>query len=535
MSLASDIKALKARCTALESRCVAIEAKDRSQDTTVASTRADVAALTARVSALEAVTHADHSAEIAKLREEVDALTTWLIYNVNDYPPGQPPLQDYYNAVTDGGCDNEGSDDCVADILDAVTAYKAAGKDGLYFPAGTYLLSSTLTVPSGTVFVGSGLDTAQLKGAVVYNSNSSFTDLKIGDSGVSGIHNGVGASTTTFTRCQFRGGVGNHTAPVRFGSGSASADHITFTDCNIERNLENAEDSADNNSNNVIWIENCSTTGGAHMEYITFTGCHFGVDNGRRDIERYVGSPRANVEMWNMPISGNTGARYGWDHVYFYDCVFEAADWFTLDIHSTDFEGAHTDAYCVVDGCTIYGGGATGADSSFGYSIAIEGANYVTVNDCDIYPSYATVLETLMFHGIDCHDWAITNNRFHLDDYTHGNLSTRSTDPVVVLTGTGVFTGNTVHNSLGSYWLFWLGYYYSANTPSADACTVTGNEFHELRSTATAMMRVYNATDCTITGNTLQTEATSGPTVTYSGTNTGTTVVDGENNTLIHA
>jgi hypothetical protein len=32
---------------------------------------------------------------------------------------------DYYDAVTDGGCDNTGESDCVSDILAAVTGYTA--------------------------------------------------------------------------------------------------------------------------------------------------------------------------------------------------------------------------------------------------------------------------------------------------------------------------------------------------------------------------------------------------------------------------
>jgi hypothetical protein len=49
------------------------------------------------------------------------------------------------------------------------------------------------------------------------------------------------------------------------------------------------------------------------------------------------------------------------------------------------------------------------------------------------------------------------------------------------------------------------------------------------------MGRIYDATNCAITGNTFQTEAPSGPTFTYGGDRTGTTVISSANNTLIHA
>jgi hypothetical protein len=525
MSLATDIKALKSRCTALESRCAAIEAKDRSQDTTIASTQAGLAAVTARVSALEAVTHADYSAEIAKLREEVDALTTWMIYNVNDYPPGQPPMEDYYNAVEDGGLDNEGTEDCVAGIGTCITAYKAAEKDGLYFPDGTYLLSSTLTVPDGTVFVGSGLSSAQLKGAVVYNSNSSFTDLKIGDLGKTGITNGASASTTTFTRCQFRGGSGMVVCPVHFGGGTNDADHITFNDCNVERNLNDYATADANNSNNVYFVEAVGDLNGSHMEYISFYRCNFGVDNGRRDIARSIGAPRGDVELYQYPGSGVV--RTGWHHVEFWDCYFPAGDRWTFNPASAVYNGAHTDGYLVVDGCTFYGGGTGGG-------VSLEGPNYMTVNDCDIYPAYLFCLSSIASGGVDSHHVVITNNRLHFDDYTNAVITSRSTDPAIFLQGTsGTFTGNTIHKAAGSYTILWMGRY-GVDT-ICDGWTVTGNNFCELDSMAQEMVRFWDATDCTVTGNTFQTAYTSDPTFSYSGTNTGTTVIDGVNNTLVHA
>jgi len=446
---------------------------------------------------------------------------------------------DYYDAVTDGGCDNTGESDCVADILAAVTAYKAAGKDGLYFPAGTYLLSSTLTVPDGCKLAGPlglGPDAcaAWLQGTVVYNSNSTLTDLKIGDLGADGIRNGASASTTTFTRCQFRGGAASYRAPLKFGGGTNDADHITFTDCNVERNLGNHESDGASGYNNVLWIEAVGDANGSHMEYITFDGCHFGVDNGRRDIARSIGAPRANVELYQLPGAG--AVRTGSHHVYFYDCIFEAADQLaTLDIPSAVYNGATTDGYCVIDGCTIYGGGVT--KDWLPNGICVEGVNHVTITDCDIYPAYDVSLSIIDNYGVGCHDWVVSNNRFHLDDFSHSGIEARSTEPAIHLEGTGEFTGNTIHNSSGGYWLFWLGWFYDSR--SATGCTITGNTFHELRSSAPPvghdMVTVYDATDCTITGNTFQTAYTNNPTFGYSGTNTGTTVIDSENNTLIHA
>ena len=137
-------------------------------------------------------------------------MTKWIIY-AQDY--GQPAPGDWYDAVTDAGLDNTGSQSVTSGIVSAIEDYKALGKDGLYFPPGTYLLSTALTVPNDSVLLGTkntGPDacTAHLAGQVVCGSRSSFTDLKIGPetAGLAGLRNVDGADDTVFTRCHFRGG-----------------------------------------------------------------------------------------------------------------------------------------------------------------------------------------------------------------------------------------------------------------------------------------------------------------------------------------
>jgi hypothetical protein len=453
-------------------------------------------------------------------------------------PPPPPPPATSFN-VRDYGAKGDGTTDDRAAIIAAVAA---AGTAPVYFPAGTYYCASTLVIPARVRMQGPAVSalpypvagcqvpTAWIKGAVQYGSDSAFSDLRFGDFGKDGCRNQHGAARTTFTRCQFRGGgTASMRYPIRFGGDDrlASCDHITLTDCNVERGLGDGTTAG----NNVGFMENCSSTGGSHMEYITFAGCHFGVSNGRTDIARNIGAPRGNVELYQKPTSGHTGARTGWHHIDFTKCVFEAADKFTLDIPGAEYAGKHTDGYCVVDTCTIYGGGAD-RSGSLADAIVIEGVNYVTVNNCDIYPAFDQLLTIQTFHGVDTNNWVITNNRFHADDFTHSGITARSNEQPIDLQGTGIFTGNTYHGNGGTNTLMVLGGgYWVAN------CVITGNEFHELRTSAATgpMVRISNATNCTITGNTFQTEHTSNPTFYYSGTNTGTTVINGTNNTLIHA
>lgn len=432
-------------------------------------------------------------------------------------------------SVTDFGARGDGVTDCTNAVLAAIATAKG---QPVNFPAGTYYLASTLAVPDGSHLAGphgTGPDSsAWLKGAVIYNSHSSFCDLKIGDKGKNGILNGMNATKTDFMRCQFRGGgIANGVAPMRFGNGLNSASHITFTDCNIERNLGDWETNGVHNWNNVIWYEQVSSLRGSHMEYIRFTRCHFGVSNGRTDIARNIGSPRANVELWNDDGGGNA-VRHGWHHVWFTDCIFEAADTFTFNAPSAVYKGAHSDAYLTIDGCILKGGGV--ARSTFAYGIAMEGVNHWTINNCDIYPAWSYCLSNITSVGVDAHDWAVTNNRFHFDDYSKGGLTTRSNEAAILLQGTnGSFTGNSIANSEGSYYLLWLGDYY--NSSWAMNCTVSGNTFHERRPVASDIGAISNATGCTVVNNTFRTEAGRSPTILKQGSNPNTSVA---NNTFLH-
>jgi hypothetical protein len=432
--------------------------------------------------------------------------------------------------VTSYGARGDGVTDATSAILAAIAA--ARGQT-VNFPAGAYYLASTLTVPNGAHLagpVGAGpASSAWLKGAVVFGSSSSFADLKIGDGGVyAGCRNASGATSTEFTRCQFRGGAGGSSStPLHLGGGNNSCSHITFTDCTVERSLTNETPYPYSGGGNCVDVnEVVDSTNGAHIEYLTFNRCHFGVSNGRTDIPRNIGAVRMMVEMTH---TGGTPVRHGYHDITFSGCIFEAANGCALDIAGAIYNGVHTDAYVTVEGCEFRGAGylVPGSGDGWGYDITDEGNNHVTITDCDFYPSYGRVLTTLAFGGVTVDDWAITGNRFHLEDRSYG--CARGNDPAIHLEGTGKFTGNTIINSSGSYWLLWLGNFYDSN--SASGCSVTGNTFRELRAKASGMATIDDATNCTITGNTFQTAATSDPTLSRTGTNTGTTIAD---NVLLH-
>jgi hypothetical protein len=373
----------------------------------------------------------------------------------------------YYDAVTDGGCDNTGESDCVSDILAAVTAYKAAGKDGLYFPAGTYLLDSALTVPDGTVLVGSGMDTAWLSGQVVFGSTSSFTDLKIGPSsaGVAGLKNIDGANGTSFTRCHFRGGGAesdnDNSSTVNLADYQVDLANLTFTDCEFERSLGTAWSGSGDNThreNTISLYANYST-----IDTVTFDGCHIGVSNGVAS-----GSQRMGVEVWTAHNASS------WIRdITFTGCEFEPSDVNSLDFScysdSTQFDGV------VVEDCIFHGAGADLKGTSWGQAITLEWPINVTITGntfyrCSqgaIYPNYRTPFSYDQ-------NLVVTGNTFDFDTVEAGITAGAGTGMLVTHGANGTITGNTFNwhgasNILACVW------FEGANSTGN---TVTGNTFN---------------------------------------------------------
>ena len=172
-------------------------------------------------------------------------------------------------------------------------------------------------------------------------------------------------------------------APIFLGSGRNSCDHVTFKDCLIERNLgdENADRSM--NYNNISFIEDGASANGSHMDSITFDGCHVGVSNGRTDIPRNIGSPRAGLECYTQD-NGDDFAYHGWSNVKVIDCVFEATDSFCIDLaDSLDARGEHISGPALISGCTLKGGGY--ASDRFAYTICLEAPKGVVIENNLIY------------------------------------------------------------------------------------------------------------------------------------------------------
>jgi Pectate lyase superfamily protein len=385
----------------------------------------------------------------------------------------------------------------------------------LYVPRGAYKLSD-LSLPNGLAITGAGPRVSWLKGRILFGSNQHISRLKLGKAGDSAVHNRNGASGTTFTACRFRGG--SPGAPDGYFNtialgGDGSVDHITFKDSEVERNL--------GAGNNISIVEDGSSAGGAHVSDITFDGLHVGVSNGRTDIPRNIGGPRAGIEVYTYPASGNV-AYHGWSNVNILNSVFEATDSFCVDLADAPLaSGQRASGPARVAGNTLKGGGWGGG--VFGYTIAIEAPKGVVIENNTIYRGGNRALGVGWTSGLPS-GYIIRDNVFPLD-YDNGITPDSSPyAPLITLGGSGgTFSGNTVTTDEGGYVLQLLDF-------SDD--TVTGNTFTELRSSSPPWVIGYtNMTGTAITGNTFKTAATSNP-VLFDGGSNANNVISG--NTLMH-
>jgi hypothetical protein len=391
-----------------------------------------------------------------------------------------PVTGNYYNAVTQGGLDNTGATSVTSGVGTCVTAYKNGGYDGLYFPTGTYLLSTALTVPDGTTLVGSGMSSAWLRGLVNFGSSSSFTDLKIGPNTASssgGLRNVSGAANTSFTRCHVRGGdTGNSYANFALTN---TCSYLTFTDCEFERSLY----SSGTDFWNTISIY---PTGVIH--HLTFDGCKFGVTNGTAE-----GASRMVIEVWT-----NHGTSNRWEYLTFTGCEFMASDNHQLDLACYGDSGQAN--HVLVEDCTFHGADNSGG-RRWGYGICLEWPTDVVITGNHFHRcSEAGIYSANFGQSYDTY-WEITDNTFDWDTAENGIDITRS---IIALTSSyNTVTGNTFdsHSALG--WPYGCVELNGENAATCHDNTVTGNTFNMTTGLDSSIVQVLGATGNTITPNTV--------------------------------
>ena len=294
---------------------------------------------------------------------------------------------------------------------------------------------------------------------MTFGSNDVVRDLKIGDAGMNAVRNATGATNTLFERCRFRGGGGaNWTYVVKLGGSGGSCDHITFRDCEVERNLGVEVAGEDRGFNNIgIW-----TDGDSRVSDVTFEGCRIGASNGQGGHD--TGAPRMGLECF---VSGGTTG-YGWRNITLRGCVFEAADFHTADF-SDQPEARGTGL--LIEGCTFKGGGYTNV--KWQWTLALEmPLNPVIRNNTFLRGNgtwgYVLAMANRGNAGYTTTGALITGNLFDLDA-DNGIAPVTDGWPFVLKGYDNQFSGNTVRCHYGTKPLLVLD--------SAYRNAVTGNTF----------------------------------------------------------
>lgn len=356
MTVATDIKALKTRCTVLERRVTALEAKPSY----------DPSPLDKRIAELEAIVA--QLTPFLLVRPATVTLEAGTTVNPNDY-----------------------ADDAVV--------------------------------------VGAGMDETTLNGHLDFGSGQEFRDMTIQSLTDIAASNKAGASGTIFRRCRFHGGgTGQDESVVMLGYGR-DCDHITFIDCEFDRNLGTEDEDYSLCYNNVSLY---ATSDGA-PSFINFKGCTFGCDNGVTD-----GSPRMNVECW---VQADSTKAY--HDITFTGCTFARAEFHSLDLADSDSARASN---ILISDCVFQGAGRNEATEGYwGHNICIESPGNIVVTGCTFYRcmTYCILVASAWTHGEGNPAFVIDNNTFDMD--TNNNIPNTWGGQHFFLTGyDNQFTNNTI-------------------------------------------------------------------------------------------
>ena len=354
------------------------------------------------------------------------------------------------------GALGNGSTDDTAAFQKAIQAAVRAHRL-LFVPAGVYRVRG-LRLRDGLRMDGAGRKSTWLKGHVAFGSNERISDLKIGDAGMSAVHNRSGATNTVFERCRFRGGSGRaYTYVVDLGSGAA-CNHITFKDCEVERNL-GVESGGDQGFNNIcVWVAQSGP-----VSDITFDGCHIGVSNGQGGHD--TGSPRFDIECY----TDTSPMAHGWQNITLRNCILEAADMETADF--ADYSQARASGV-LIEGCTFKGGGYNATKwqnvLNFEMPLGVVVRNNVFQRGLGGWGYVLNVTDDGTKGGSGP-GAVFTGNTFNLDT-DDGIAPDLSGWPIVIMGYDNQFTNNTVNCHYGSNPILLLDRAYRN--------TVTGNTFN---------------------------------------------------------
>jgi len=412
------------------------------------------------------------------------------------------------------GATGDGRHDDSAALQRAIARAATHPGSTVYLPAGTYSCPAGVRLSSGVKLLGASSATTWLEGHLSFGSHCRIGDLKIGTAGTSALTNRSGASYTTFTKCRFRGGGGGTGgAVIVLGSCSGSSrslSHVTFSHCQVERNLGVESWSANGGGGfgyNDISVYEDPSAGGSQVSYLAFVACHIGVSNGAGGHD--TGSPRAGIEVW----TGTGKVVKGWHHITISGCTFEATDRFCIDLADwPSTSGTHLAGPALIQGNVIKGAGYGSGDHPWSYSICLEAPRNVRIAHNTIYAAAdSTVCGS---YGPASHTVIVYN---HID-LTVDNGVQQTGDETVVLKGQdSVFEHNVVRGGTGCGALLYL--------KKTTGDRVSGNRFSDARSSGNpAMVKLQDACRNVIVDNVFSTAAASAPRLLVLGSSAGNTL-----------
>ena len=399
-------------------------------------------------------------------------------------------------------------------VQQAITAAAAHPGSTVYLPSGVYYCPTAIRLSSRVNLKGAGTTTSWLEGHLDFGSRSTVSRLKIGAPRVSAVANLAGAAHTTFVDDRFRGGggAGSNCAVVWLGScsGSRSLNHVTFRDCEVERNLGTENFSVNGGSgrdfNDISVYEN-PAAGGSQVSDLTFVGCHVGVSNGAGGHD--TGSPRAGIEVW----TGHGRVVQGWHRITLRNCVFETTDRFCIDLaDGPAANGKHLAGPALIEGNVIKGAGYGPGDHPWSYSICLEAPRNVTIRDNTIYAAYGSTV--CASSGPDSHTVIVHNTI----DLTVANGVHQTGDETVVLKGqNNVFEHNVLKAGVGSGPLLYL--------KETTGNHVADNRFYDTRTSGgPEMVLLRDASRNVLTHNLFSTAASSDPRILIEGSSSANTL-----------
>lgn len=358
-------------------------------------------------------------------------------------PP--PPTGEVYNAVTQGGCSNNGTSDDLAKLQAAATAAKAAGKP-LYLPAGTgYKLSGAWSLPTNLTLLGDGV-TSHVLGEMRMNTGCDVQDLFIGVS--TGKALGFASSSLLtnmkFTRCRFRGG----TSASVFSQTSAYQhfNGLTFTDCTFEVAYFNNFTAL---AHSVALQTDRGGASGQLMDNLTFDHCHFGVPNEYGQTENKYGQ----ILFYSHSNNGflMTPTNYC-DNFTVKNCIFEKSWNWSIDYAMNDGDRIYDHQYCgftctnnLFKGC---GGHLDEATEDYPIALDLEPVYYGTITG-NVFMRCAYDATRLTYGTDYCtvanniYDYRVNNG---ISPYVGGAYNFWVWRVIKLSSGTGnTVTGNTLY------------------------------------------------------------------------------------------